>query len=131
LRLGWRVTRFTFGYWQGGKEVLLEVLVEGRVMSPDPFEYHRSVFLFLIPVVGEDGAEGFVGRGFNALLIPVDSFEFLHQAHNRAVEVSCLGREIISGFVQAFRSHSIPPAFDLRYLVKSNVQSNYQDRRFG
>src|SRR5262245_12366582 len=97
LRLSRRIFGFTFGYWQGGKQVLLQMLVKGRIVAPDPLEYHRSVFFFLITVVGEDMPKGLVGRRFNALLVPVDSLEFLHQTHNRAVEVSGLGCEIVSG----------------------------------
>src|SRR3954454_14604064 len=82
LRLYRRGTGCTFGYGQRGKQVLLEMFVKGGGISPDPFEYHRRVFLFLIAVMGKNAAKHLVGRRFNALLKPVDSFEFLHQAHD-------------------------------------------------
>ncbi len=53
------------------------------------------MLLFFVAVVGKDRAKSLIGGGVHALLVPVDSFEFLHQAPDGSMQVACLRSEIL------------------------------------
>ena len=38
-----------------GKEIIFQLFIESGILSANPFQHHGRVFLFLVPIVGEDG----------------------------------------------------------------------------
>src|SRR5207247_882365 len=68
------------------EEVLLQVRVHLGVAPPIPFEQHGEVLLLLVPVVRQDPFQSFVGRGVDALVVPVGGFQlFLHRSERPVV----------------------------------------------
>src|SRR5205814_6657878 len=62
-----------------------------------------------VAVVAQDVAQLGVLRRVRALLIPIDRFELLHQAGDRAVQIARRRRQMLFGFVKARRGHAGPP----------------------
>ncbi len=76
------------------------MLVELGIAAPQPFQRHRRVFLFLVAIVFEDGAQFGVGGGLGALVVPVDGLRFFHEGNDRAMAIYDLGAEFGRVFVQ-------------------------------
>jgi hypothetical protein len=73
------------------EEVGAQLLVEGGILSPQPFQHHAGVLFLLVPVVTEDCLQLFVGCRIDPLIVPVDRFELLHERHGGAMAVNCRG----------------------------------------
>src|SRR4030067_2575736 len=58
-----------------GKQIIAQLLVESRVAAANPLQHHRGVFLFLVTVVREDGAQLLVLAGIDPLVVPVHRSE--------------------------------------------------------
>src|SRR3990172_3252889 len=71
-----------------GKEIVTQFPVERRITAPDPLQHHGRVFLFLIAVMRKNGAQFGVLAGIDALVIPVNCFQLLHQGNNGAMHVT-------------------------------------------
>ncbi len=65
--------------WLIGEQEVLQFLVKRWIFATYPFEHHRRVLFFLVPVVREDCCELRILRGIDALVVPVNGFEFFHQ----------------------------------------------------
>lgn len=66
------------GYRADGKQEFAQVLVHGRVFTPNPFEHHRSVFFFFVAIVRQNGFELWVFAGIYPLVVPVNGLKFFH-----------------------------------------------------
>src|SRR5579872_4615480 len=88
------------------EEILAQVRIEGRVAATQPLEHHRRVLLLLVAVMRKHGLEIVIGRGGDALVVPVDSLQFLHQRTDGAMLVDDLGAERLGVFVQGLARHS-------------------------
>ena len=53
-----------------GKEIIFQFLIENRVLPANPFQHHRRVFFFFVPVVGENGFQILVLAGVDPLVVP-------------------------------------------------------------
>jgi hypothetical protein len=84
----------------GAEQIVLEVRIEGRVVPSQPFEDHRGVLFFLVPVVDQDGSEFLVVGCLGALIVPVDRLQLLHQRSDRPVAVYRLRSECCRIFMQ-------------------------------
>ena len=65
--------------WLAGEQEVLQFLVKRWIFVTYPFEHRRRVLFFLVPVVREDCCELPILRGIDALVVPVNGFEFFHQ----------------------------------------------------
>ena len=70
-----------------GEEIILQFLVEHRVLAADPFQHHGRVFLLLIAIVRQDVAQIRVLAGIHPLVVPIHRLQFLHQGDDGAVHV--------------------------------------------
>src|SRR5690606_20542340 len=94
-----------------GEEILTEVAVEDRIVAPHPLEDHGRVLFLLVTVVREDLRELLVVRRVDALGVPIDGFEFLHQGADRPVAVDDGFAQRFAGFVQDVRFAHIYRSF--------------------
>ncbi len=89
----------------GGEQVGAQVLVELGVVAAEPLQRHRRVLLLLVAVVGEDGGELGVVGGVDALVVPVDRLQLLHDRHDRPMVVDRRRTELAVVLVQPFTGH--------------------------
>jgi len=83
------------------EQICAQVLIELRIVSPEPFERHRSVFLFFVAVVREDFLELRVARGIDPLVVPVDRLELFSDRCDSSMTVDRRRRERFLAFVKA------------------------------
>src|SRR5262245_59702877 len=70
------------------EKIALQILIPFGHVAPEPLEHHAGVLDLLIAVVCNDAAQRVVLRRRPPLVIPVDRFELLLQALERAMEVA-------------------------------------------
>ena len=64
------------------------------------------MFLLLVAVVGEDFPQFAVGGGRDALVVPVDGLEFLHERRDGAMALDDVGRQQFKRLVESFARHN-------------------------
>jgi hypothetical protein len=69
------------------EQIRTQLLVERLVVPAQPLEHHGGVLLLLVAVVGEDRAQLVIAGGGDALVVPVDGFELLHDRDDRAMAI--------------------------------------------
>ena len=69
------------------EKTLLEFFVEGWILPTNPFENHRRVLLFFIPVMSKDFSKFGILTSIDPLVLPVHCFQFLHQRGNGTVHI--------------------------------------------
>jgi hypothetical protein len=56
-------------------------------MPAQPFQQHRSMLRFIIPIVQQGRSEFLILAGLGSLLVPIDLLQLLHQCRDRAVPI--------------------------------------------
>ena len=74
---------------------------EAPIVASQPFQHHRGVFLLFIAIVREQSLEFGIGGGIDALVVPVDGFQFFHERRRRAMTIDGFRTQFLGVFVQA------------------------------
>ena len=75
------------------------------IVAAQPLQRHRGVFLLLVAIVLENGAQFGIAGGLGALVVPVDRLQFLHQRDDGAMLVDDRRAELVGVFMQDFARH--------------------------
>ena len=60
------------------KQEVIQFLIKRRILAAYPFEDHRRMLFFLVPVMREDCRKLGILRGVDALVVPVNGLELFH-----------------------------------------------------
>jgi hypothetical protein len=82
------------------EEVLAQEAIELRVATAQPLQRHGGVLLLLVAVVGQDRPELRIVAGVDALVVPVDRLELLHERDDGPVILHRLRPEPLLRFVE-------------------------------
>jgi hypothetical protein len=109
-------------YFRVRKQVFPQLFIDRGILPPDPFQNHRGMFFFLVPIVRKDLLKGGIVGGVYPLLVPVDRFKFLDQTSNGTVHVPRIRGELSLGLVKSFGCHWTPSL--LKFLIEHDRNQN-------